>query len=129
MLLHGEGIVGAALDRGIVGDDQALAPADAPNAGDQTRAGRVVVVHTVRRQGAELQERRAGIEEPVNAVAHEELALVALALLVALPPALPGRGEAGAQVGGEGAVVGGVGLGAFIREVELGLDGLHDDRV
>ncbi len=38
VLLHGERVVGAALHRGVVGDDHALAPRDAPDPGDDARA-------------------------------------------------------------------------------------------
>ncbi len=50
MLLHGHRVVGAALDGGIVGDDDAFAAADAADAGDQARGMNVAAVHVVRGQ-------------------------------------------------------------------------------
>ena len=44
VLLHRERIVGAALDRRVVGDDQDLAAGHAADAGDEAGAGRVAVV-------------------------------------------------------------------------------------
>src|SRR5437660_646613 len=50
MLLHRHRVVGAALDGGIVGDDDAFAAADAADAGDQARGMNVAAVHAVRGQ-------------------------------------------------------------------------------
>ena len=47
VLLDRHRVVRAALDRRVVGDDHALAPADAADAGDDPRARRVAVVHAV----------------------------------------------------------------------------------
>jgi uncharacterized ferritin-like protein (DUF455 family) len=51
-----------------------------PDAGHDASAGRVIVVQAVRGERAQLEERRSGIEQPVDAVAHRELAAVAVAL-------------------------------------------------
>ena len=58
VLLHRDRVVGAALDGGVVGDDQHLAARDASDAGDDAGAGRLVVVHLPGGQGRELEERR-----------------------------------------------------------------------
>ena len=50
VLLHRDRVVGAALHRGVVGDDHALAAGDLADAGDDAGARRVVVVHPVGRQ-------------------------------------------------------------------------------
>ena len=63
VLLHGDGEVGAALDRGVVGDDHHLAAGHAADAGNQAGAGRVAVVHLPRGQGRELEKRRRRIEQ------------------------------------------------------------------
>jgi hypothetical protein len=51
VLLHGHREVRAALDRGVVGDDQALAPVDPPDTGDDPGRWRFIVVHPVRGEG------------------------------------------------------------------------------
>ena len=56
MLLHRHRIIGAALDRGIVADDDAFAPGDAADAGDDAR-GMDGVAHTCRtRRAATVRE-------------------------------------------------------------------------
>ena len=73
VLLHRERVIGAALHRRVVRDDHALVPADAADPGDDPRAGGFVVVHAERGEGRELEERRARVEEPLDALAREEL--------------------------------------------------------
>ena len=75
VLLDGERIVGAALDRRVVGDDEDLAPGDAPDARDQSGRRRLVVVTIPGGQRRELEERRVGIEQLLDALADRELAL------------------------------------------------------
>jgi hypothetical protein len=74
VLLHGDGIIGAALDGGVIGDDHAVAPADLADAGDDAGRRNIAAVHVVRRQRGELQERAAGIEQCRDTVAHQKLA-------------------------------------------------------
>ena len=74
VLLHRHRVVGAALDGRVVGDDDALATADPPDAGDDARTGRLVVVHRVRRQRRQFQERAAAVEQGVDALTRQELA-------------------------------------------------------
>ena len=50
VLGNGDRMVGAALDGGIVRDDDALPAGDAADSGDDACAGCLVVVHAVRRQ-------------------------------------------------------------------------------
>ena len=57
VLLDGHREVGPALDRGVVGHDQHLAAVDDADAGDHAGGRGLVVVHAVRGQGAELEER------------------------------------------------------------------------
>ena len=66
--------VGAALDGGVVGDDGDLATADDADAGDDPGAGRLAVVHVPGGERRELEERRPGIDEAVDAVAGQQLA-------------------------------------------------------
>ncbi len=82
MLLDRQRIVGAALDRGIVGDDEDLAARDAADAGDEPGGRRLVVVDIPRRKRRELEKRRVGIEQLLDAFAHRQLALRAMPLEV-----------------------------------------------
>jgi hypothetical protein len=60
VLFHGHRKVRAALHRRVVADDHAFAARDAPDAGDQPRAGDVVVVHAIGGELRQLEERTAG---------------------------------------------------------------------
>ena len=85
MLLHRHREIGAALDRGVVGDHHHFAAVDAADAGDQPGRGRCIVVHAVRGQRREFEEGRARIEQGADALARQQLAArgVLLARLVA----------------------------------------------
>src|SRR5690606_2689319 len=74
VLLDRDRVVGTALDGGVVGDDDALATGDTADAGDHAGAGALVVVHAVGREGRQFEERTAGVEQFVDAVAGEQLA-------------------------------------------------------
>ena len=52
VLLHGQRVVGAALDGRVVADDHHVAAVHQADAGDHARAGRVAVVHARRRRAA-----------------------------------------------------------------------------
>ena len=88
VLLHRDRVVGAALDRGVVGDDHALAAHDPADAGDDAGARHLVVVHAVRGELRQLQERRAGVEQPAHALARQQLAARQVALARPLVAAL-----------------------------------------
>jgi len=90
VLLDGHRVVGAALDRRIVRDDDARRALDPPNAGDDARARCIAVVHPGRRQGTQFEECRARVDEAVDALADRELA----AFPVSLDRALVARGAA-----------------------------------
>ena len=81
MLLHGERIIGAALDRGVVGQDDAFAALNAADAGDQPGGGRRIAIDLIGGELAELEERRARIDQGGDALAGQHLAapLVAFA--------------------------------------------------
>ncbi len=85
VLLDRDRVVGAALDRRVVGDDHALGAVDAADAANQA-AGRhpVIAIHVIAGELADFEERRARVEQPVDAVARQQLA----ALDVLLPRAL-----------------------------------------
>ncbi len=125
VLLHRHRVVGAALDRGVVGNDQHLAAVDQADPGDHARAGRIVVVHAVGGQRRDLQERAAVIEQLVDAFAREEFAAGHMAFPGLFRPAQGCRGEAFLQLAGQpqlGLAVRGEG-GA--RGVHLAGDCLH----
>ena len=110
VLLDRHRVVGAALDGRVVGDDHALAAADPADAGDDPRARRVAVVHAVRGQRRELQERRALVEQPVDALARQQLAARRVPRAGLLAAAQPHPLELLAQVGDQRLMGGGVGL-------------------
>ena len=80
LLLHGQGVVGSPLHGRIVDEDHALPSAHAADAGDQTGAGYVVLVHVVGRELGELEKGRAGIEQRVQALPGQQLASFHMAL-------------------------------------------------
>ena len=119
VLPHGQRQVGAALDRGVVGHDQALHPLHHPDAGDHARRGGVVVVQAPGRQRREFEEGGAGVDQPVDAVADEEFA----AGLVAGPrlgrAALPHLVEALQEFVAQAPIVFGVGLELGVGRSDL----------
>ena len=98
MLLDRDGIVGATLDRRIVGHDHAFPPRHPTDAGDHARARAFVVVHPVGGQGGEFEERAARIEQAVDPVAWQQLAPADVAVACPLRPAQRGGGQFGAQL-------------------------------
>jgi hypothetical protein len=81
VLLDGDRVVGAALDRRVVGDHDAGAAADLAEAGDDPGAGHGVgvaggAVHPGGGQRTELQERAARVEQPVDPLTDQQLAAV-----------------------------------------------------
>ena len=105
VLLDRHRVVGAALDRRVVGDDHAGRALDAADAGDDAGAGRLVVVEAVRGERAQLEEGRTGVEQAVDPLADGELAAFAVALdraIVAAGAAPRDRRLARAQVVDEG---------------------------
>ena len=104
VLLHRHRVVGAALDRRVVGDDDARRALDPADAGHDPGARRLIVVQAVRRQRAQLEEGRARVEEAVDALADRELAALAMpgdGPVVAARAALADGGGARPQVGDE----------------------------
>ena len=74
MLLHRQRIVGAALDGGVIGDDDAFPPRDAADAGDDARRMHVAAIEAVGGQRRQFEECGAGIDQEVDAVARQHLA-------------------------------------------------------
>ena len=77
----------------------AAAAADGADAGDDPRPRRRVVVHPVRGQRRELEERRAGVAEPLDPFAGGQLAAAAVALDRLLAAAGVDPLQLGAQLG------------------------------
>ncbi|MCY1371943.1 hypothetical protein D9M69_591130 [compost metagenome] len=98
MLLHGQRVVAAAFHRGIVGEDHALDAFDAADPGDHAGGRHVFAVHLVGGELADFEERRAGVEQTVDAFARQQLAARGMALLGLGAAALVDAGEQGAQV-------------------------------
>src|SRR4051812_17987338 len=67
------GIIGAAFDRRVVGDDDTLLPFDQPNTSDNAGRRRIIVVHIPGRQRTEFQERCTGIAKELYAFSCQEL--------------------------------------------------------
>ena len=87
VLLHREREVRAALDRRVVRDDHALASFHDADARDDARARRLAVIDVPRGESVQLEERRVGIDQPVDPLARRELAAGAVLLegLLAAP--------------------------------------------
>ena len=124
VLLHRHRVVGAALDGRVVADDHRLAARDAPDAGDDP-GGVDRRPRTCRgRERAELEEGRAGIDQPRDAVARQELAAREVPLARPLRPALR---DGGAALG-ELALERGPGLAVRARRLGSEIDRCLDDR-
>jgi hypothetical protein len=79
VLLHRHREIGAALHRRIIGDDHDLATRDPADAADHAGTGgsvRVfrIAIHAVGGQLADLEEGRAGVQQPLDPVAGQQLA-------------------------------------------------------
>lgn len=95
VLLDRHRVVAAALDGGVVGDHDRRPSGHAADAGDHPGSGGVLAVLAVKAVGGQrgdLQERRTGVEEEIDAVAGEELAAFDVARPGLLGPA-EGRGR------------------------------------
>ena len=80
VLLHRQREVGAALDGRVVRDDDALLPLDDADARDDPGRGRGAVVELPGRERVQLEERRAGVDQPVDPLAGGQLAARAVPL-------------------------------------------------
>jgi hypothetical protein len=98
VLLHRDGIVGAALYRGIVGDNHAFAARYAADAGDHARARDLAAIHPVRGKRRQFEERRAGIQQALDTFARQQFA--AGQVLVACCLRASGSGRTGVRAQG-----------------------------
>jgi hypothetical protein len=110
MLLDRHRVIGAALHSGIVGDDHAHPPRNPPDRGDDPGTRNLAVVEVAGGELAELEQRRAGIEQALDALAGEQLAARCVALARGFATAQRGCGDPGVQFIGQRPVVRGAGL-------------------
>src|SRR5947209_7294264 len=105
VLLDRQRIVRPAFDRRVVADDHHLLARDAPDTRDDPRARNLALVHVARGELADLEEWRAGIEQPLDAVAGQKLAARHVTFAVLFGAALCRVRNIGAQFFGKRAVV------------------------
>ena len=125
VLAHGDGVVRAALHGRVVADDDAFETRHTADASHDSPAGNPVVVQVVSRELADLEEGRARIEQPVDAIAHQQL-------VAALVLGTCRRGAACAdlrgkftQFGGQATIDGLVGRELGAMPVDTGLQHAH----
>ena len=80
VLFDGHRVVGAALDRRVIGDDHALAPGHPADPGDDPGTRGLVAVHAPGGQRGQLEERAARIEQAIHPFPGEQLAAADVAL-------------------------------------------------
>ncbi len=74
VLLHRQRVVGAAFHGGVVGDDHALDAFDAADTGHHAGSSDVFAIDLMGGQRREFEKGRAGVEQGIDALAHQELA-------------------------------------------------------
>src|SRR5258706_6209563 len=74
MLLHRHRIIGAAFDGRVIGDDHAFAAGYPPHPGDDAGGMYVAAVEAVGRKWRQFEERRARIDQEVDALPRQHLA-------------------------------------------------------
>jgi hypothetical protein len=109
MLLHRHREIRAALDGRVVGDDEDFAAMHAADAGDDAGAGRGIVVHAVRGERRQFEERRTRIEQGADAFARQQLAAFGVLRAGFFAAALRGLGDFRAPFVGGGPELRGVG--------------------
>jgi len=68
VFLDGYGIIGAALDRGVIGEDHDFGPLNAAEARDDSSGRHFDIIKAVSGQSGKLQKRRAGVNQTVDAM-------------------------------------------------------------
>ena len=127
VLLDRDRVVGAALDGRVVGDHHASRPVTRPMPvtmpAEGTASLAVAAVHAGRGQRAQLEERAARVEQPVDPVAHQQLPAVGVLGAGRLAAALAGAGQSLPQVLDELPHV--LRHGARLATVNQGVHGVH----
>ena len=99
VFLHRHREVGAALDRGVVGNDHHFGAMHAADAGEDAGGRRGIVVHAARGERAEFQERRAGVEQRGDPLARQQLAALDVLRPRLLAAALGDPGQLCLEIG------------------------------
>ena len=89
-LFHRQRIPGAALHAGVVGMDDDFAAVDDADAADDAGAGHLAAIFGIGGKRREFKKRRAGIEQQLDAVAHEHFVLPRQTLEIARRPLAAG---------------------------------------
>jgi hypothetical protein len=110
---------------GVVAHDDAIDPADPTDTGNQAGTGRRVFVHAVGSKRREFEERRAGIEQPINPLPGQQFAAVLVFGARILTPTLGHQGNMRVQFVDERARGHGIGLEFGRARIEFGLDKRH----
>ncbi len=120
VLLHRHREVGAALDRGVVGDDHHFLSHHPADAADHAGGGRGVVVHAFGGERGDLEERRARVEQGGDAIARQQLAALGVLVARLLAAAVGGARQAGVEFVDQRAVVGDVVLEILRAGIDAG---------
>jgi len=125
VLLHRHRVVRAAFDRRVVGDDDALAARHPPDAANDRGGMHVAAVHPPGGKLADLEERRAGIEQRAHPLAGQHLAARSMLVARGLVAADGNGGDLLLEIGDEAAHA--LGVGAEFRRacIHLALDRAH----
>ena len=124
-LFHRQRIPGAALHAGVVGVDDDFPPVDDADAADDAGTGNLPAIFGIGGKRRQFEERRAGIEQQFDAVAHEHFVLARQTLEVARRPLAPGGAVALPERIREAAIVRAVAPELLGRGVNSGLDPPH----
>jgi hypothetical protein len=125
VLLHGDGIVGPALDRRVIGNDEGFTSGHTPDAGDETGCGCVVVVHIERRQRRQLEKRRSPIEQEIDALADRQLSLRTMPFDIFRSSTLARRGDSAPELVDELPHGFTVGRKRRVSGIDVGREDLH----
>ena len=118
VLLHGQRVIGPAFDRRIVGHDHARPPGNLPDPGDDPGPRNVLAIDFGGGELADFEQRRAGIEQPLNPFARQQLAAAGVAGAAFLVAAQRGLGHPFAQFLRQRPVVRSAGPGNRIIGIE-----------
>ena len=125
VLFDGHGIIGAAFDRGIVGNNNGLATLNQPDAGDNAGRGRIVI-HAVSGQGRQLQKRCIRVKQGFNALTSQQLPPGLMSLARRFRPSLPGRDQLFFEDVHQGGHMGRVGLEFGRVRFDLAFNAIHN---
>ena len=123
VLLDRQREIGAALDRGVVGDDDAFPPRHPPDAGQDARRRDLLLIDAVGGKLGQFQIRRAGIEQCPHPLARQQLAARQVPLTRPRPASLLDLGNPGAQIFRQATQGGGI----FRERGVAGIDGGFQD--